>query len=72
MVLALVTLVFLVLIFWKVIRDLIFGVIYKIQKGNVCGLKITIGEVSGVVVSMKNTKVEKIGYLSASVGLLGE
>ena len=58
MLLSLVTLVFLVLIFWRVLKDLIFGVIYKIQKGNVNGLKITIDQVSGVVVAMKNTKIE--------------
>ena len=55
---ALVVLIFLVLIFWRSIKDLVFGLIYKIQKGNVIGHNISIDKISGVIVALKNTKIE--------------
>ena len=55
---ALVVLIFLVLIFWRLIKDLVFGLIYKIQKGNVIGHNISIDKISGVIVALKNTKIE--------------
>jgi hypothetical protein len=57
-VLALVTIVFLIAIFWKSIVNLIYGIIYKIQKGNVYGSQITINEFTGLIISLKNTKME--------------
>lgn len=57
-VLAIVTLGFLMAIFWKSIINLIYGIIYKIQKGNVYGSQITINEFTGLIISLKNTKME--------------
>ena len=55
---AAITFVFLMLIFWKSIINLIYGIVYKIQNGNVYGSQITINEFSGLIVSLKNTKME--------------
>ena len=55
---ALVTLIFLLLVFWTSIKNLIYGVLYKIQKGDVYGFNITIDDQSGVIVALKNTKIE--------------
>ena len=57
-ILAGITFVFLMLIFWKSIINLIYGIVYKIQNGNVYGSQITINEFSGLIVSLKNTKME--------------
>ena len=54
----LVTLIFLLLVFWTSIKNLIYGVLYKIQKGDVYGFNITIDDQSGVIVALKNTKIE--------------
>ena len=57
-ILAGITFIFLMLIFWKSIINLIYGVVYKIQNGYVFGSQITINEFSGIIVSLKNTKME--------------
>lgn len=47
-----------ILLFWAYLSNVLLGTVFKIQRGNLKGQGIKLGEFSGKIVEMKNAKME--------------
>lgn len=43
---------------WSNIKDFIQGIIFRLQEGNITGQRIKIGDFSGEVITLRNTKID--------------
>ncbi len=49
---------FILVLMWTSIKNLFYGIIYKIQTGNVIGQQVNLKEHSGKISALRNTKVD--------------
>ncbi len=49
---------FILVLMWTSIKNLFYGIIYKIQTGNVIGQQVNLKEYSGKISALRNTKVD--------------
>ncbi len=47
-----------ILVTWNNVKDFVQGTVFKLQQGNLVGQRIKVGEFSGEVIRMRNTKID--------------